>query len=100
MYTNKTHIIESVYQAIDALNKTLPEDERLDKSPETKISESLSSLSIVNLVIETELAIEQEYGKRINLANQATVDAGAGVFEDVASFAEFVQAQVNAENEY
>ncbi|MBD3276443.1 MAG: hypothetical protein GF372_14095 [Candidatus Marinimicrobia bacterium] len=100
MYTDKTQIIEAVYQAIDALNQTLPKDERLDKSPETKLRDSLNSLSLVNLIIETELAIEQEYGKSINLANQATVDAGAGVLEDVGSFSEFVQAQVNEENEF
>ena len=87
-------VLATVYRAIDSVNRTLPAGERLEKSPETALmgsGGSLGSLGIVNLVVETEMAIEEDFGRAINLADQNGSAHGTRIYENVSSFAAYVE---------
>jgi acetyltransferase-like isoleucine patch superfamily enzyme len=89
----------SVYRAIDTLNQTRPSEKRLAKSPETPL-EALDSIDKVNLIVETEMGIEKEFGQAISLANDAKAEDPEGrdtdPFETIASFTEYVESQLNS----
>jgi len=89
----------SVYRAIDTLNQTRPSEKRLAKSPETPL-EALDSIDKVNLIVETEMGIEKEFGQAISLADDAKAEDPEGrdtdPFETIASFTEYVESQLNS----
>ncbi len=98
MQTDNSSIIYSVYRAIDALNQTLPTEKRLEKSPDTALlgqQGALDSLGMVNLVVETEMAIEEDFGRSINLADQNAAAQGAQVYETVATFTSYIETLLN-----
>ncbi len=84
--------LDSVYRAIDSLNQMMPPDKRISKSPDTPLGDELTSMDKVNLVVETEMAIEEEFGQSINLADQAAVAQGNRLFETVATFSAYVES--------
>jgi len=87
-------VLESVYRAIDALNQTRPPDKRIDKAPQAPLGDALSSLDKVNLVVETEMAVEEDFGTSINLASKEAVSQGSQLFATVVSFSAFVESQL------
>jgi hypothetical protein len=87
-------VLESIYRAIDALNQTRPPDKRIEKAPQAPLGEALSSLDKVNLVVETEMAVEEDFGTSINLASKEAVSQGGQLFATVASFLAFVESQL------
>ena len=95
MQVDQSSVLNSVYRAIDSMNMTLPAEKRLEKTPDTALMGSngaLDSLGMVNLVVETEMAIEEDFGQSINLADQSAAEQGAQVYETVASFASYIES--------
>lgn len=88
----------SVYRAIDTLNQTLPSEKRLPKSPETPLN-PLDSIDKVNLIVETEMEVEEEFGRTISLADnigaEETEVEAEDLFKTVAAFAKHVESQLN-----
>ena len=67
---DKEQIIQVVYKAIDEVNLQLPKDQWIIKRPETILFDppnNLDSLTILNLIVETEQQIEKEFGIMILL---------------------------------
>jgi acyl carrier protein len=93
--TSGDAVLESVYRAIDALNQTRPPDKRIEKAPQAPLGDALSSLDKVNLVVETEMAVEEDFGTSINLASKEAVSQGGQLFTTVASFSTFVESQLD-----
>ena len=97
--TSADAVQSSVYRAIDTLNQTRPSEKRLAKSPETPL-EALDSIDKVNLIVETEMGIEKEFGQAISLADDAKAEDPEGwdtdPFETIASFTEYVESQLNS----
>lgn len=95
--TSADAVQASVYRALDTLNQTRPSDERLAKSPETPL-EALDSIDKVNLIVETEMEIEKEFGQAISLADDTKAEEPEGQdaspFETVASFTKYVESQL------
>ena len=63
-------ILSLLYNVVDEVNLQIPEEQRLEKSPGTPLSgdkSPLDSLSKVNLLVLTEQAIEEKFGKTIFL---------------------------------
>lgn len=87
----------SVYRAIDTLNQSLPPEKRLAKSPETSLS-GLDSISKVNLIVETEMKVEEEFGQAISLADDIETEEAdvkrADLFETISSFTKYVESQL------
>lgn len=62
-----------LYRALESVNRTRPAGARLSPAPETPLAGpgGLDSLGLVTLVVETELAIEEELGVAIDLSTGA-----------------------------
>ncbi len=92
MQVQSAAVLQSIYRAIDTLNRTLPPDRRLDKTPETPLQPALDSIDLVNLVVETEMAIEEDFGQTVNLADEKAASQGTRVYATVGSFAVYIEA--------
>ncbi len=90
---NREAIISAVYAAIDEVNMTLPKDRHIAKSPETRLSgadSGLESLSMVNLIVETEQQIEMACGQMIDIANQQAASREDNPFRTVDTLADYI----------
>ena len=88
--------LQWVYAACDAVNATLPEEERIGKSADTRLhgeGSAVDSLTIINLMLEVENVVEQNTGKRLSLMN--TDAAAGGSFSTVGKLAQHVAQQVD-----
>lgn len=88
--------LQWVYTACDAVNRELEDEEKIAKSPGTRLQgegSAVDSLTIINLLIELETIVEQETGKRLSLMN--TEAAAENAFATAQSLAEYVAREVN-----
>ena len=84
----------AVYQAVDHLNETLPLDKRVPKAPDTRLvgaAGHLDSLGAVNLIVETEEAVEERLGVRINLGDERAASQAIHPLSSISSFVEYIQ---------
>jgi acyl carrier protein len=88
--------LQWVYSAVDAANRDLADEEKIPKSPDTKLrgeGSAVDSLTIINVLIELEAIVEQETGKRLSLMSAETGLDQA--FATTRSLADYVAEQVN-----
>jgi len=89
--------LQWVYAAADAANRDLAEEDRISKSPDTRLrgeGSAVDSLTIINLLIEIEAIVEQETGKRLSLMSVEPADMQKS-FATARSLADYVAEQVN-----
>jgi len=80
------NIQESIYQAIDAINETLPADKQITKTEETVLfdaSGAIDSLELTLLIVAIEQKIEQNFSARIVLADETTMSAEHSPFRTI-----------------
>lgn len=61
-----------LFEAIDAINVTLPANRKLDKTPDTSLDMSegaIGSLDLVNLLVEIERAYKSHFGHALQLGD-------------------------------
>ncbi len=89
-------IIQTIYAAIDEVNKMRPEKQQLDKSTDTIILDSslgkLDSLGLLNLTVITEEKIEAEFGIAISLTNENALLQGASIFKTIGMLADYISS--------
>jgi acyl carrier protein len=87
-------IIQAIFGAINDINQQMPKDERLVKSPETRLygeDGPLDSLGLVNLIVATEQHLENFCGISISLAEEHVLDEHDNRFKTVAAMADFIE---------
>jgi acyl carrier protein len=87
-------VLAAVYEAVDRLNETLPIDKRLAKAPTTRLIGAgghLDSLGAVNLIVETEEAVEERLGIRINLGDERAASQAVHPMSSISSFVEYIR---------
>ncbi len=70
MVVTEAKALEWVYAASDAINKDLPDEEKIVKAEDTIVhgeGSSIDSLMIINLMLAVESAVERESGTRLSL---------------------------------
>lgn len=90
-------IVASIYRAIDEINQQLPPDKRLDKTDDTVLyarNGKLDSLGIVNLILLTEEAVEDDFGVQLELTS-ALQSTTSNPFRDVRTLAEHISGMLN-----
>ena len=96
---NRSAIAEKVLMVvnsvIDEINHQLPKKRRLDKNEDTVIyrnakDRNLDSLGIVNLIVETEQKLFEEFELEINLTNQQIITENRNPLSTIKSFTDFV----------
>lgn len=95
----KNKIQKIIYTVIDNTNTILPEDQHLDKSPETKLfgSESpLDSLGLVNFLVDTEAAFLED-GVEISLMSEKAMSRSQSPFRSVRTLIDYIDEEINNE---
>ena len=91
--SEKEKILQSIYTVIDDKNEELPDDQRLEKSPETVLfgqGAKLDSLGLVNVVVATEQQIEGDFGTLISLTDERAMSQRNSPFRTVGTLVDYV----------
>jgi hypothetical protein len=86
--------LQLVYDAIDVVNRQLPQSRRLTKSPDTIIvgpSGTLDSLGIVNLVLAVEEHAGEVAGAPVRLLDEGAMLDDNGPFRNVNTLAALLE---------
>ena len=86
--------LQLVYDAIDVVNRQLPQSRRLTKSPDTIIvgsSGTLDSLGIVNLVLAVEERAGEVAGAPVRLLDEGAMLDDSGPFRNVNTLAALLE---------
>jgi acyl carrier protein len=87
-------VLAAVYEAVDRLNDTLPPDKQVPKSLDTRLIGAdghLDSLGAVNLIVETEEAVEERLGVRINLGDERAASRAVHPMSSILLLVEYIQ---------
>jgi len=87
--------LQVIYDAIDVVNRQLPQSRRLTKSPDTIIvgpSGRLDSLGIVNLVLAIEERASEVIGAPFRLLDEGAMLDDGGPFRNVGSLAGLLES--------
>ena len=91
-------VITTIYGAVDEVNKMLPEEERLEKLPNTFLagdSGNLDSLGLINFIVELEGGLQKDFGLTMNLIE--LLEMPEEPMKSVDRLAKFIKAQANGE---
>ena len=77
-------------------------DESIELSLDSKLfggGGPLDSMALVNLVVDLEELIEDDYGKTITLADEKAMSRRTSPFSRVQNLIDYVQEQLNSDND-
>lgn len=86
-------ILETVYAAIETLNKTMPEDRRLELSEETLLygpGAVLDSIALVRLIVEVEQILFENLGLEILLISEKAMSQKKSPFRRVKALVDYI----------
>jgi len=86
-------IERALARAIDDLNRQLPEDRKLAKSPDAVLfgkNGQLDSLGLVSFIVEVERKVEEELGVSIILADERALSQQNSPFMSLQSLEKYV----------
>jgi acyl carrier protein len=90
------NIIEKIVSdAIEEINIDLEIEELNSISNDTKLFDLLDSLGTLDLVIELESRLQQEFGRYIQVANDTTMDKDKTDFDTYQSLVEYLIKKVS-----
>jgi acyl carrier protein len=88
-------VLRCVYVAIDEANQDRREFAPLEKSPDADIhgtATGLDSLGLINFLVATEEALEQEFGVPVVLSDDRALSQEPSPFRTVSSVVEYAEA--------
>ena len=91
------YALQAVYAALDQLNRRRPADRRLPKEPDTLLigpEGRLDSLALVTFIVAVEEQIEDRFGRRISLTDDAVLSSDNGPMRSVGALALYLQAAI------
>jgi acyl carrier protein len=89
MKPTKEELIDIIYECLEEVNEQLPEDQRIQKSPDASLvgrAGGLDSLGFVNFIALVEEKCAYKYGIALSLTDTSLHENGA--LEDVGRFAD------------
>ncbi len=98
MELSKENILQTIFGAIDEVNKMLAEEERLEKSLNTRLvgdGGGLNSLGLINFIVEVEGRIQKDFSLELNLVE--ALEAPEEPLKSVGRLVEFIVAQADGE---
>lgn len=93
MIEQRDKITKVVFAAIDELNSSLPEGDRINKTLDEILigsSGKMDSLGMINLIVAVEQKIEEEFKETVSLANDNAMSAQNSPFKTVGSLIDYV----------
>ncbi|MBK8020920.1 MAG: hypothetical protein IPK19_05690 [Chloroflexi bacterium] len=97
MIGEQQQILEVIYGAIDDINRQLPAEQRLAKTPTTELyteSSNMDSLGLVNLILSTEERLEDAFGVSISISDQSVISRASNPFRTVQTLADFIEGKL------
>jgi len=91
--TERDKILKSIYEAVDEVNEQLPEDQALEKSPDTVLlgeSGKLESIDLVNILVATEENIEEAFDTPISITDERAVSEKNSPFKTIDTLCDFI----------
>lgn len=86
-------VIEVIFAAIDNFNPLLPPERQLEKSTDTVLfgkSGKLDSLGLVNLIVEVEQKIEDEFSVSLTIADERALSQKVSPFKTVGYLGDYI----------
>ena len=90
-------VLSTLYKAVDAVNMTLAEANRIPKAPDTVLlgaDSAVESVALINLIVEAEIALEQDHGRSVNLGEARAPEGGEHPFRTLGSMASYIAARL------
>ena len=98
MELSEERILRTIFEVVDEVNKMLPEERRLQKSPDTFLageSGNLDSLGLINFIVELEGGLQKDFGLTMNLIE--LLEMPEEPMKSIDRLAKFIKAQANGE---
>ena len=98
MQFSKENILHTIFGAVDEVNQTLAEEQRLEKSPGTLLAGdngSLDSLGMINFIVEVEGRVQKDFNLALNLVE--ALDSPEEPMSSIGQLAEFIEMQAGGE---
>ena len=90
--TTKQQVVDLIYEAIDSINDTLPDQRQLEKAESTVLFGSgttLDSLGLVTLIVNFEQQIVDELAVPVTLADERAMSQRNSPFRTVDTLADY-----------
>ena len=97
---NYDAILESVYRAVDELNKQLPKGVQVEKSLDSPLygkAGRLESIDVVTLIMEVEDQVRNDFGTSITIADDRAMSQQNSPFLTIRTLTDYV-AELVTEN--
>ena len=91
--SNKEKVTNVIFAAIDELNQLMPSDQQLEKSFDTVLvgnSGNLDSQGVVNLIVELEQRLEEEFSANISLADDKAIFEEDGPLATIETLTQYI----------
>jgi acyl carrier protein len=91
----KERIKALVFRTIDEVNDQLPKEQRLDKSLDAVLfgrGSRLDSIGLVNLVVETESKLADEFGVAVTIADEKAMSQKHSPFRTVGTLVDYIDS--------
>lgn len=89
----KESVVQVIFEAVEEINRQLPERERLPKALDAVLFGSagkLDSLSLVHLIVAIEQRISEAFGVPVTLADERALSQQASPFRSLGTLADYV----------
>jgi acyl carrier protein len=86
-------VLETIYQALRALNEERGHDDQIDISPETCLfgeDSALDSLSLVSVIVDLETAASDQFDCAISLTDDKAMSRNPVPFSDVTALKNYI----------
>ena len=91
--TQREKILNSIYGALDEVNEQLPDDQQLEKSPDTVLlgeSGKIESIDLVNILVATEENVEEAFGVPLSITDERAVSEKNSPFTTIGTLCDFI----------
>jgi acyl carrier protein len=86
-------VLETVYQALRALNEERGNDDQIEIGPKTSLfgeGSVLDSLSLVSVIVDLETAVSDQFERSISLTDDKAMSRNPVPFSDVATLRNYI----------
>jgi|TARA_B100000959_G_scaffold170918_1_gene178975 acyl carrier protein len=91
--TEREKILNSIYEALNEVNEELPDDQQLEKSPDTVLlgeSGKIESIDLVNILVATEENVEEAFGVPVSITDERAVSEKNSPFTTIGTLCDFI----------
>jgi acyl carrier protein len=92
-----SEILQSIYETVEEVNRQLPDEQQLQKSPNTIIvghGGVLDSLGVINFLVALEDTFSRETGSAITLLDEEIISEPDGLLKTIGHIEQFIASKL------